>query len=302
MHGRRIEIKISMLKRVQRFLIFWFFFHAHSIKCQSPDFDIQGHRGARGLFPENTIAGFIEAVKMGVNTLEMDVVITKDHQVVLSHEPWLSDEICLGVSNDKKKHNIYAMNYEEVQQFDCGSKPHPKFPHQKNFPCRKPLLSEVFDSVEAFVKASNLPLPYYNIETKSTPDGDNKFHPEPQKFMELVYDIIKSQELIYRCVIQSFDVRTLKALKEINCFMPQALLVANAHGVKKNVQQLGFTPAIYSPNYLLVNKKTVKQCHKLGMKIIPWTVNDVSKMKKIKRLGCDGVITDYPNLAVEKLR
>lgn len=274
----------------------------HHLFSQQLNFDIQGHRGARGLFPENTIKGFIEAIKIGVNTLELDVVITKDNQVVLSHEPWLNSSICEGVTDDKSKFNIYNLNYDELKQFDCGSKQNPKFPQQHNYPAHKPLLSEVFDSVEAFVKANNLPLPFYNIETKCTPEGDGKFHPVPEKFMELVYDVIKQKELVYRCIIQSFDVRTIKALKEFNCFMPQALLVANADGVKKNVAKLGFTPAIYSPNYLLVTKKTVKLCHQMGMKIIPWTVNEVVKMKKIKEIGCDGLITDFPNEAVKNLR
>lgn len=273
-----------------------------NVYSQLCNFDVQGHRGARGLFPENTVRGFIEALKIGVSTLELDVVITKDNQVVLSHEPWLSSDICVGVSDDKSKFNIYQLTYEDLKKFDCGSKQHPKFPQQQNFPAYKPLLREVFDSVEIFAKANNLPLPFYNIETKCTPEGDGQFHPEPEKFIELVYDVIKQHELIDRCIIQSFDVRTIKALKELNCFMPQALLVANADGVKKNVAKLGFTPAIYSPNYHLVNKRMVKNCHQMGMKIIPWTVNEIAKMKRLKKIGCDGIITDYPDVAVKNLR
>ncbi len=265
-------------------------------------FDIQGHRGARGLFPENSIVGFIEALKIGVKTLELDVVISKDQQVVISHEPWMSATICNTEADDKDRFNIYKMTYAEIKKFDCGSKPHPKFPQQQKIATHKPLLAEMIDSIENFVKQNNLPLPYYNIETKSSPDGDDVFHPKPEKFMELVYEVIRDKGILERCIIQSFDPRTLIALKEINCFLPQALLVANANGVKKNLARLPFQPAIYSPNYLLLNKSTVTYCRSKGIKAIPWTVNDAKTMKKIKAMGCDGVITDYPNVAVKELR
>ena len=271
--------------------------------AQKQEFDIQGHRGARGLFPENSIHGFIEALKIGVNTLELDVVITKDSQVVVSHEPWFNTSICSPVqSEDKTRYNIFNMTYEEVKKFDCGSKGNPKFPQQQKTSTQKPLLKDVFDAVEKYVLENNLPLPYYNIETKSTPDGDNVFHPTPEVFMELVYNVVKEKNMLSRTIIQSFDPRTLIALKEINCILPQALLVFNADGVKKNLKRLAYKPAIYSPNYILVNKKAVKQCHEQGVKIIPWTVNDEKTMLKMRALGCDGLITDYPNLAAKLLK
>ena len=265
--------------------------------AQNQNFDIQGHRGARGLFPENSIYGFIEALKIGVNTLELDVVITKDSQVLLSHEPWLNESICSPVeSSDKARYNIFNMTYDEVIQFDCGSKGNPKFPQQQKIATQKPLLKDVFDAVEKYVLENNLPKPFYNIETKGTPDGDNVFHPTPEVFMELVYNVVKEKNMLDRTIIQSFDPRTLIALKEMNCFLPQALLVFNADGVKKNLRRLAYKPAIYSPNYILVNKKVVKYCHKQGIKIIPWTVNDIEKMKEMIHLGVDGIITDYPDL------
>lgn len=276
---------------------------SYSSHAQKQQFEIQGHRGARGLFPENSIPGFIEALKIGVTTLEMDVVITKDSQVVLSHEPWFNESICSPVeSEDKTRYNIFNMTYEEVKKFYCGSKGNPKFPQQQKIATQKPLLKNVFDVVEKYVLENNLPLPYYNIETKSTPDGDNVFHPAPEVFMELVYNVVKEKNMLSRTIIQSFDPRTLIALKEMNCFLPQALLVFNADGVKKNLKRLAYKPAIYSPNYILVNKKAVKYCHEQGIKIIPWTVNDEKTMLKMKALGCDGLITDYPNLAVKMFK
>jgi glycerophosphoryl diester phosphodiesterase len=272
-------------------------------KLSWAQFDIQGHRGARGLYPENSIHGFIEALKLGVNTLELDVVITKDSQVVLSHEPWLNAAICAPLeSENKMQYNIFKMTYTELQQYDCGSKGNPKFPTQQKIVSHKPLLKDVFEAVENYAHQNKLPLPYYNIETKSTPNGDNVFHPEPEIFMELVYTVIKESNLLDRTIIQSFDTRTLIALKQMNCFLPQALLVFNGKGTKHNLKRLAYLPAIYSPNYLLVNKRSVKFCHQRGIKIIPWTVNDTKKMEKMKALGCDGLITDYPDIAIQILR
>ncbi|MCS6819315.1 MAG: glycerophosphodiester phosphodiesterase family protein [Chitinophagales bacterium] len=265
--------------------------------CQS--FDIQGHRGARGLYPENTTRGFLETLRLGVYTLEMDVVITKDSQVVLSHEPWVSATICTIDKDDPEKWNIFQMTYDELKKIDCGSKPHPLFRQQVSYKAYKPLLSEVIDSAENLARINNLPMPVYNIEIKSTPDGDNKYHPAPQTFAELVYNVLQEKNLIDRSIIQSFDIRALRAMKEINCYLKQSLLVSNPQSVRKNIKKLGYNPAIYSPNYRLVNRKTVRICHKNSMKIIPWTVNKTYEMKKMKKIGCDGIITDYPDIAVK---
>lgn len=264
-------------------------------------FDIEGHRGARGLYPENTIAGFIEALKLGVNTLEMDVVITKDGQVVLSHDPTINCEIC-DYCGDGKEKRIYQLDYSTIKTIDCGSKGNSKFPEQKKMYAVKPLLTDVIDSVEAFIKRNSLTPVYYNIETKSTPAGDGTEHPAPDVFAKMLYDVLKQKGILNRSIVQSFDPRTLQAIHKTDATVTTALLVFNADGFNKNIKRLGFTPAIYSPNYLLVNSKLVKACHAKGIKIIPWTVNDEDKMKKMKELGVDGIISDYPDRAIKVLR
>lgn len=287
------------MKQISTFLLLSISLWAYN---QTSAFNIQGHRGARGLYPENTIRGFIEALKMGANTIELDVVITSDSQVIVSHDWWIGNHICNNVTKNKSKFNIYKMTYREVQQYDCGSKHHKRFPEQEKFHAYKPLLSEVFDSIEAFSVRANIVLPHYNIEIKSTKKGDNKHHPEPELFTSLVYQVIKEKNVAQRSYIQSFDVRILHTLKELNCFMPQALLSVNIGGAKSSLNKLKFAPTIYSPLYLLTSKSTVKKCHQLGIKVIPWTVNKRKKMKRMKAIGCDGVITDYPNIAVQELR
>ncbi len=267
-------------------------------------FDIEGHRGCRGLYPENTIPAFIEALNLGVNTLEMDVVVSKDGQLVVSHDPYINCDICLYCENmrGKKEANIYKLNYEDIKKIDCGSKVNPKFPEQKKMFAVKPLLTDVIDEVEKYIKANNLPPVQYNIETKSTPAGDDVEHPKPDVFAKMLYDVLKQKGILNRSIIQSFDPRTLQVIHKTDTGVRLALLVLDADGLKKNLKTLGFTPAIYSPNFILVNKKLVQQCHKAKMQIIPWTINEEDKMLKLQSLGVDGLITDYPDRAIKVLR
>lgn len=266
------------------------------------EFDLQGHRGARGLYPENSIEGFLAAVELQVNTLEMDVVITKDKKVVVSHEPWISSVICWGLDDrpvpEGKNLNIYRMTYDEVSNYNCGSQPHPDFPLQARMSTFKPLLSEVITEVEASAAALEVEPLLYNIEIKSTPEGDNVYHPEPMEFCQLVWQTISESGIRPRVTIQSFDVRALQAMKQIDSSVPVALLISETDGFEKDLEKLGFTPDIYSPNFHLVNENLVRSCHENGIKIIPWTVNEEEDMVRMLELNVDGIITDYPDVAL----
>ncbi|MFN8300107.1 MAG: glycerophosphodiester phosphodiesterase family protein [Chitinophagales bacterium] len=266
-------------------------------------FDIEGHRGCRGLYPENTIPAFIEALKLGVNTLEMDVVVSADSQLVVSHDPNIGCDICDYCKDDAgKEKRIYHLPYSTIRTIDCGSVVNSKFPGQQKLFAFKPLLSEVIDTVEKYIVANGLAPVHYNIETKSTPDGDNVLHPAPEPFARQLYDMVKSKGVLKRTIIQSFDPRTLQVIHKVDSTATLALLVFNADGMKKNLNRLGFKPAIYSPNFILVNKKLIAACHMQHIKVIPWTVNDADKLKKLQQAGVDGVISDYPNLAIEVCR
>lgn len=271
-------------------------------KSIDPNFDLQGHRGARGLYPENSIEGFLAAVELQVNTLELDVVITKDKKVVVSHEPWISSVICWGL-NDKpvpegKGLNIYKMSYDEVTNYNCGSQPHPDFPLQAKMSTFKPLLSEVVQEAEANVASLELDPVKYNIEIKSTPETDGIFHPAPQEYCELVLAQINQSGIHDRTIIQSFDVRALQTMKQLDSSIPVALLVSETDGFEKDLEHLGFTPEIYSPNFRLVNEELIATCHQNGITIIPWTVNEEEDMVRLLEMGVDGIITDFPDVAL----
>lgn len=266
--------------------------------------DLQGHRGCRGLLPENTIPAMQYALKLGVQTLEMDVVISKDSQVILSHEPFFSHEISTLPNGDTltessaASFNLFQMNYDRIQLVDVGLKEHPRFPGQQKISVVKPLLSAVIDSAERLAVSEGLALPMYNIETKTTPQGDSVFHPSPDVFVDLLMRVIYQKNVSERVIIQSFDVRTLQYLHQKYPTIKTALLVEEGDGLSfsGHLKQLGFIPNSYSPEHTLVTPLLVSQCHSMQMTIIPWTVNDLPTMKILLGYGVDGIISDYPNL------
>jgi glycerophosphoryl diester phosphodiesterase len=267
-------------------------------------FDKQGHRGCRGLMPENTIPAMLNAIGYGVTTLEMDISITKDKKVILSHEPFFSHEITTKPDDnfiekkDELSFNIYKMNYDEVKNYDVGLKPHPRFPKQEKMKVSKPLLSEVIDAVNTDMMTRRRPFPLYNIETKTMPATDNIFHPAPAEFVELLMAVIKEKRIEEITTIQSFDFRTLQYLHRHYPEMKTAMLIENTdkRSLDEQIKALGFTPTICSPAYQLVNAELIKKCHEKKIKIIPWTVNDKAKIEELKKMGVDGIITDYPDL------
>ena len=268
-----------------------------------PRFDIQGHRGARGLRPENTIPAFTMALDSGVTTIELDVAITKDKQVIVSHEPWMSSAICLDSTGrainekEEKKFNIYQMTFEQVQLFDCGSTGNSKFPQQEKMKTTKPLLRDVIVAVENHIKSHATYEVDYNIEIKSSPEGDKKFHPSVEEFSDLIYQLVDEYIPLERVVIQSFDFRVLKYWHQKYPDIRLAALVENTKSIDANLADLGFKPSTYSPYFKLLNREKVKYLHQLRIRVVPWTVNEISDMLSLKGMGVDGLITDYPDRA-----
>jgi glycerophosphoryl diester phosphodiesterase len=269
-----------------------------------PAFDIEGHRGCRGLMPENTIPAMLKGLELGVTTLEMDVVITKDKQVILSHEPFFNHEITTlpngkyVTEQEERKLNIYQMTFSQTQQYDVGLKPHPRFPDQRRLKATKPLLREVIENVEAYRKLKGSQPVFYNIETKTQPATDNIYHPAPEEFVTLLMKVINGAKINNRVIIQSFDFRTLQVLHRKYPNMKTAALIEDddKRSVEEQLQALGFVPTIYSPAYSLVTKGLVEKCHQQQIKVIPWTVDDKATIDQMKAMGVDGIITDYPDL------
>lgn len=263
--------------------------------------DMQGHRGCRGLMPENSIPGYLKALDLGVTTLELDVVITADRKVICSHEPWFSHTIALDPEGhlikeeDEQNHSIYKMTFAQTQKYECGMRPHPRFPEQIKTSVRKPLLSKVISEADDHAIQTNRPLPKYNIETKCTPEGDGIFHPSPAFFSDLLFEVITDAKVRERTTIQSFDVRPLQYIKKNYPKISLALLIESEGLPEIQIEKLGFYPDIYSPHYILVDQELVDFCQRHQMKLIPWTVNEDWEMENLISLGVDGIITDYPD-------
>ena len=277
---------------------------AHDGGLAHPTIDLQGHRGARGLLPENTIPSFKKALEYGVTTLELDVVVSADSQVVVSHEPWFSSSICTDAAGrpiaheDERSFNIFSMSYDSIRAFDCGSIGNPNFPEQEAVAVGKPLLDSALVAAERYADELGRPMPAFNIEIKSRAVFDGTFTPEPAAFARLVHDVIVRNGVADRTVVQSFDPRALRAMRAIDGDIKLALLVDNDLGLVENLEKLGFTPDVYSPHQRLVDEVLVAAAHDEGMEVIPWTVNEPDAMRHLLDLGVDGLITDYPDRAV----
>ena len=281
------------------------------VKTSPVAIDLQGHRGARGLFPENSIPAFLHALDLGVTTLEMDVAINAEGHVIVSHEPWMSAKICTHfdgreiTEEEEKTLRIYAMSDVEVASYDCGSRGHPDHPAQQAMAVSKPLLSDVFSAVTAHAEATGRNARFgpvlFNIEIKSLPEGDRIFHPEVTEFASALYGVVKQHDAIERTTIQSFDTRALEAMHQIDPQIAIALLVENRDSMQQNLSTISFVPQIYSPNYRLLNKAQVDALHEQDILVIPWTVNDEEAMRELVEMGVDGLITDYPDLGTRVL-
>ncbi|MEO5859352.1 MAG: glycerophosphodiester phosphodiesterase family protein [Pyrinomonadaceae bacterium] len=284
------------------------FLFASAVLAQVKFVSIEGHRGARGHLPENTIASFIKAIELGADTLELDVVISKDKKVVVSHDSWFSYFISTAPNGEKitkeneKKHNLFLMDYAEIKKYDVGVRGNSQFPDQQPQKAYKPLLSEVFTALDKFTRSKKLPLVKYNIEIKSGPDGDGIHHPPPPEFASLVMAEVVKYKMTTRSKLQSFDVRPLQEIRKNWPKTRIALLVGSMDGIEKSVGKLGFTPDTYSPHFSLVDQSVVDYCKANKIKLVPWTVNEIADLEKMKRFLIDGIITDYPDRAMKVFR
>ena len=295
--------------------------------------DVQAHRGGMALLPENTIPAMLNAVKLGSKTLELDVVISQDGKVVVSHDPYMSAAFMSKpdgsevLKSEEKNLSIYQMPYDTVKSYSSGLMPHPMFPNQQKLKTHKPLLSDLIDSVETYVKKNKLKPVFYNIETKSSPMGDGKYNPSPEVFVEKLMNVVNQKNIQSRLIIQSFDVRTLKILHQRSPKIKLSLLVqgkmnlteeqlrnygltekevadyfkqmnAKKGGMEEELANLGFVPDIYSPYFSGVDEQMVQKAHQKKMLILPWTVDKEEDMISLAKMGVDGIITNSPDIMI----
>jgi glycerophosphoryl diester phosphodiesterase len=233
--------------------------------------------------PENTIPAFEYAIQAGTDVLELDMAVTKDGVVVISHDLKINPMICSG---PKEHPGIRELTLAEVRQYDCGSKKNPLYPKQKPVPgTRIPTLDEVF----ALAPRGKFD---FNIETKISRTAP-ELAPPPEEFARLVLDVIRKHRLENRVMIQSFDFRTLHAMKKL---APEIRLSALYDGEPRDfvaiAQEAGAT--IVSPQYRLVTREQVDRAHAAGLRVVPWTANSPADWRKLIDAGVDAIITDDP--------
>jgi glycerophosphoryl diester phosphodiesterase len=277
---------------------------ACSLPVAAQAFDLQGHRGARGLAPENTLPAFAAALSIGVTTLELDVGVTRDGVVVVHHDRTLNPAIARGPDGrwlEKRGPAIHSLSYAELQRFDVGRlKPgsdygRPFAAQQPADGARAPKLADVFELAR---RAGNRTV-RFNIETKISPQAPDETLP-PAEFARAVVAEIRKAGVASRSAIQSFDWRTLAVVQA------EAPEIATVHltGQKpadapRKVAEAG--GRIWSPNFNAVDAARMKEARALGLQVVVWTVNEPAQIAAMLALGVDGIISDRPDLAREEM-
>lgn len=270
------------------------------------DPEVHGHRGCRGLLPENTIPAFIKATELGCDWLEMDVVLNADSEVVVSHEPWMDRRICLDPNGDSIPHgqdreaNIHRMSTVEMQRYDCGSREQTEFPQQKHLKVHKPLLREVVEAVDEHILMNGLNEVGYNIEIKSEPQWIGVYQPQQDELARRVIDAVHATGITRRTIIQSFDTAVLEAIHELDPRIPTALLVEHVD-LEKDLAKLSFRPAYYSPAFDGVDAALADRLRERDIGLLVWTVDRKEDMQRMIDLNVDGIITDYPDRLIDLL-
>jgi len=267
-------------------------------------FEIHAHRGARSFYPENTLPAFLKAVELGADAVELDLCVSGDGRIVVSHDPCLSAGSCLDPEGrkvsekDERRYLLYHMKYAEIVRFDCGLV-QPGFPGQRRVRASKPLLEEVFGEVEG--RLSGLARPggiRYNLEVKSWSGKDGLLHPPPGEYAGLLCDLLKASGIASRCIVQSFDERLLREVARIDAGVCLGLLVHRAGEVRRVLDRLGFVPAYVNPSFRAIDEGLVSMLQGFGARVVPWTVNVAADMLALHRRGVDGIITDCPEIAL----
>lgn len=265
--------------------------------------EIHGHRGCRGYFPENTLPGFLHAIDLNVDAIELDVVITKDHKVVVSHEPFMHHKKCLWpnlnpISKAEQENlYLYQMNYHDIKSFDCGIISHPDYPLAKSMKAHKPALDEVIEAVENKLKLQEISLKY-NIEIKSEQTQIGYGQPDYKTFTDLVLNVINNYNISERTIIQSFDKEILRCVAQADKKIPLSLLIEDDMEPQLHIKELGFKPHILASDYIFLNEKSIKGLQQQEIKVYAFTVNKLDDIQKMLDINVDAIITDYPDVAI----
>jgi glycerophosphoryl diester phosphodiesterase len=247
---------------------------------------VHGHRGARARRPENTIPAFQYAIAAGADVLELDVAVTKDDVVVVSHDPHINATICCG---PKPGVAIRTLTLAELLEYDCGTKKNPEFPEQVPVPgTRVPTLDEVFGLGRGNAVQ-------FNVETKIFPDQPD-LSPAPDPFTRMILEVVRKHDLVSRVILQSFDPRTVRVMKGLEPSIRRGALFEEPGDWLEIARE--FEATVLGPEHHLVTAAKVAQAHAAGLEVVSWTADEPADWEKLAGCGIDAIITDDPEAAV----
>ncbi len=303
---RRTKKKVLLLPEPRlwgikmRILLFVVIFLTIQIRTYS--IEVHGHRGARSVLPENSLPAFEYAYDIGVDVIELDLTFSKDSEIVVHHDTTTNINQCQSTNPalNQEPRLLRELSLSQIKTFICGNKPHPKFPRQKLQEVKIPTLSEVFELIKK-KQSQNFRRVLFNIETKTQePSG-----PLPDSyilgFVKQLLSVVEKFQRNSDVIVQSFDERTLIAIKSLN---PSLILAGLNYEKTKNsinwAHRLGLD--IVSPYYEFATQDYVSRAHKLGLKVIPWTPNTAHDWNRLISNGVDGIITDDPAQLIDHLK
>ena len=275
--------------------------------CQpKPVIDVQAHRGGAGLMPENTIAAMKNALDLDVNTLEFDLHLSSDGQVVVSHDSYFHPRYSTRpdgtlIGEEDEKEYLYTMPYDSIAKYDVGQRFVDRWPGQVKMEAVKPLASELIDFAEGYAKK---PV-NYNIEIKSWPgEGEGTLWPEYHVFCDTCVPMLLSKNLGKRLIVQCFDTRALNYMHTKWTELTLSYLTEDYDGgdIEQLLKNLDFTPQWWSPESSVVTPENVAWCHEHGIGVVPWTVDDPAEMRRLVDCGVEAIISNYPDILIKTVR